>query len=65
MNTFTDKDKCVTVDAVPALSPHTFQSVYQNFTRMLLSPEKMEIFHRKNDRILIIYVLEDTGTIPI
>lgn len=65
MNTFTDKDKCVTFDTAPALSPHTFQSVYQNFTRMLLNPETVEIFLRKPDRILIIYVLEDTGTIPI
>lgn len=65
MNTFTDKDKCVIFDAVRALSPHTFQSVYQNFTRTLLSPETVEIFLRKPDRPLIIYVLEDTGTIPI
>lgn len=63
-NTFIDKDKRVTVDAVPALSPLTFQSVYQNFTRML-SPEILEIFFRKPDRPLIIHVLEDTGTIPI
>lgn len=65
MNTFTDKDKCVTVDAVATLSPRTFQSVYQNFTGMLLSPETVEVFLRKSDRLLIIYVLEDTGTIPI
>lgn len=65
MNTFTDKAKCVTLDAAPALSPHTFHSVYQNFTRMLLSPETVEIFLRKPDRHLIIYVLENTGTIAI
>lgn len=65
MNTFTDKDKCVTFDAVCALSPRTFQSVYQNFTRTLLNPETVEIFLRKPDRPLIIHVLEDTGTIPI
>lgn len=65
MNTFTDKDKYVTADTVPAPSPHTFQSVYQNFTRLLLSPETVEVFLKKPDRLLIIYVLEDTGTIPI
>lgn len=65
MNTFTGKAKCVTLDAAPALSPYTFQSVNQNFIRMLLRPETVEIFHRKPDRHLIIYVLEDTGTIPI
>lgn len=65
MNTFTNKDRCLTVDTAPALPPHTFQSVYQNFTRMLLSPETAEIFLRKPVRLLIIYVLEDIGTMPI
>lgn len=63
-NTLTESDKRVRVAAVPALSPLTFQSVH-SFTKTLLSPETLEIFFRKPDRVLIIHVLEDTGTIPI
>lgn len=60
-----DKDEYIIFNAVPALSPLTFQSVHQNFTGMLLSPKTLEIFFRKPGRPLIIHVLEDTGTISI
>lgn len=63
--TFTAEDKCVTAAAVPAPSLLTFQSVEQNFTRMLLSLKTLDIFCRKPDRPLIIHVLEDSGTILI
>lgn len=60
-----DKDMCIIFDAVPSLSPLTLQSGYHNFTGLLWSPKTLEIFFRKPDRALIIYVLEDTGTMPI